>query len=694
MIAQQMKSRSILYFMMILITLFIGSNPLADAVAGTSRAFIVGVADYESPTTPDLPLVNNDLSRLYSTLTKYGQFEKKYVLRVSDNSPLKPTSTVIKSQFSQWLSKAISDDSILVYFSGHGFRDAEGNLYLATSDFDIKRPSETGLPISWVRDQIANCKAGFKLLILDSCHAGSEKNVEKDIRVSAKDLGATFEDLNNVVTIASSQADEKSLFYFDQKRSLFSFWLTEGLKGHADLNQDGNIDIDELYKYVSRRVRHSAKILFNKPQTPVRIVRTGVIDVPVVLRLQPQPLKRTLNNMAEHIAIVMQENKLKQLGVLEFMDNTNTLQEKLGGKFGLLGKYCSEEMDRQLSELKLEGGFGLVNRKRLRNALKEQGFKIDDLSSNAKLSGLSKSVGNMPVVVLGSFQSRKGRVVRLRCNLEQTSGFEELGAIGGTAELSLDEWAMLGRSASIRAEDRQVNPFNQQTENISIETQVINKLDARSEGGHILQDPTFPFDVQLVIDGKVRKGVIRGNDYFVPVSQGEVYRIRIVNKRGRKGTTAVMKLLVDGLDTLPKANADKDKQSSQEKALVTEYWGLPVTHLSDARSWILDPKEMPSDFKDVAWEVPGFVTQTGEQGKLREFKIVDAANSLAGRQGFTDQVGLITVAFYTAKPSARSLGTAAGQIREENLKERAGIAAGNLMGVVHLRYVDAKSLVN
>ena len=685
---------SISSFILFYIILLIGSQPCIYAEAGTARAILIGVTDYEAATTPDLPLVGNDVSQLYSTLTQYGQFEKKHVVRVSESSPFKPTAKVIKSQFSQWLNKAEPDDSLLVYFSGHGYRDTEGNLYMATSDFDIKCPAETGLTISWVRDQIAACKASFKLLILDSCHAGSEKSVGLDNRVAAKDLGSPFEDLKNVVTIASSQADEKSLFYFDQKRSLFSFWLTEGLKGHADFNQDGKVDIDELYKYVSRRVRHSAKVLFNNEQTPVRIVRTGIVDVPVVIDLQPQSLQHTLANMSEHIAIVMQENKLEQLGVLEFMDNTNTLREKLGGDFGLLGKYCSEELDRRLSELKLDGGFGLVNRQRLRNALKEQGFKVEDLSSNSKMAGLSKSVGNLPVVVLGAFQNRKGRVIRLRCNMQQTTGFEELGAIGGTAELSLDEWAMLGRSAAVRPEDRQVNPFNQQTENISIQAQVINKLDARSEGGHILQDPTFPFDLQFVIDGKVRKGVIRGNDYFIPVSQGETYSIRITNKHGRKGTIAVMKLLVDGLDTLPKTNPEKDKPVSLDKALVTEYWGLPVTHLSDARSWILDPQEVPREFEEVAWEVAGFVTKTGEEGKVREFKVVDAANSLAGRQGFTDQIGLITVALYSAKPSARSVGTAAGQEREENLKERAGIAAGNLMGVVHLRYVDAKSLVN
>ena len=121
-------------------------------------------------------------------------------------------------------------------------------------------------------------KAGFKLLVIDACHAGSEKGEDDKTskrQAAAKDLGEAFRDLEGVVTLASSTADQKSLIWEDKQQSLFSFWLNQGLKGHADADNDGNVDIDELYKYVFRQVTHSAKLHFPRPQTPVRIVRPG-----------------------------------------------------------------------------------------------------------------------------------------------------------------------------------------------------------------------------------------------------------------------------------------------------------------------------------------------------------------------------------------------------------------------------------
>ena len=65
-----------------------------------------------------------------------------------------------------------------------------------------------------------------------------------------------------MVTIASSTADQKSQIWEDKQQSLFSYWLDQGLKGHADADNDGNVDIDELYKYVSRQVTHRPKLHF------------------------------------------------------------------------------------------------------------------------------------------------------------------------------------------------------------------------------------------------------------------------------------------------------------------------------------------------------------------------------------------------------------------------------------------------
>jgi hypothetical protein len=271
----------------------------------------------------------------------------------------------------------------------------------------------------------------------------------------------------------------------------------------------------------------------------------------------------------------------------------------------------------------------------------------------------------------------------MQCKLEQTGDDTDLGVTtGGTAALNESEWAMLGRSTVVRTEDRRPD-LNQTatTGDTSVEAQVISRVERRTEGpaSHPFQDPTFPFRVTLTVDRQERRGEFRGNDYFIPVEKGEKYKLVIENNSGD------VALLVDGLNTLP----EKDKT----KGIVTESWGQHVS-LNDARAWILDPKEPGLASGTPKWTVSGFATATGKEGKFREFVIVDAQDSLAARQSFTDEIGLITVAFYKPKSGqrGRGLGTAAGGELGADLTERAGITAGNLMGVVHLRYVDKQAL--
>ena len=60
--------------------------------------------------------------------------------------------------------------------------------------------------------------------------------------------------------------------------------IFKGLKGHSDSNADGEVNVHELYDYVYSRVAQTAKVRFNSPQTPVRIIGSRVPGVPVVLK--------------------------------------------------------------------------------------------------------------------------------------------------------------------------------------------------------------------------------------------------------------------------------------------------------------------------------------------------------------------------------------------------------------------------
>jgi len=75
--------------------------------------------------------------------------------------------------------------------------------------------------------------------------------------------------------------------------------------------------------------------------------------------------------------------------------------------------------------------------------------------------------------------------------------------------------------------------------------------------------------------------------------------------------------------------------------------------------------------------------------------VVDAPQSAAARQGFTDQLGVITASFHVALPKGaaqKSLGTALG--REYDIQTRCydDVEPGNMLAVIHVRYVSPEEL--
>ena len=166
----------------------------------------------------------------------------------------------------------------------------------------------------------------------------------------------------------------------------------------------------------------------------------------------------------------------------------------------------------------------------------------------------------------------------LRCSLKGTQGEKALGEVGGVAVLNESEWAMTGRSVEVKPDDRrpEIGPGNQLVR--PVEDQVIARLDARANEPHPLQRQDFPFRVSINVKSQARKPLFFGNDCFVMLRNEEEYEIWIEN---RARQTIAMRLLVDGLNTLPEKETDS-------KGIAAYVIGKPVS-LNEARHWASIP---------------------------------------------------------------------------------------------------------
>jgi hypothetical protein len=199
------------------------------------------------------------------------------------------------------------DDLLLLYFSGHGVRNEQGQLFLAANDTEISILDATGIPADFVTHAMNNSRSQRQLLILDCCNSGAFAHGSKTASAVGKSMGiaSAFEGsgFGRVVltaTDATQYAWEGNKVIGDTQKSVFTHFLIEGLKGDADRDGDGRIHVDELYDYTYEQVvRRTPK------QTPGKWSYKQQGDL--VLRdnlkprdVKPAPLPSELLEMLSH----------------------------------------------------------------------------------------------------------------------------------------------------------------------------------------------------------------------------------------------------------------------------------------------------------------------------------------------------------------------------------------------------------
>jgi Caspase domain/NHL repeat/Bacterial Ig domain len=222
-------------------------------VEGSKRALIVACDRYADPELKQLQAPSQDAEAFQRILEnpKIGGFR----VTSFNNQPY----WIIKEKIDEFLQSCNRDDTVLLYFSCHGIKDKNGQLYFATINTSRKQLFSTGIESNFVNSMLDQCRAQQKVVLLDCCYSGA---FEKGRIVRAdKQINATeFFGRGNVIITASDsmqyafEGDDKIENL--RKGSYFTSALIEGLEsGKADANKDGKITYSELYDYVFDYIR-------------------------------------------------------------------------------------------------------------------------------------------------------------------------------------------------------------------------------------------------------------------------------------------------------------------------------------------------------------------------------------------------------------------------------------------------------
>jgi uncharacterized caspase-like protein len=70
------------------------------------------------------------------------------------------------------LAKADVDDTVVMFFAGHGVLDAKLDFYFAPYDMDFADPGRTGISIPQMESILSSSRSRKRLLLVDACHSG------------------------------------------------------------------------------------------------------------------------------------------------------------------------------------------------------------------------------------------------------------------------------------------------------------------------------------------------------------------------------------------------------------------------------------------------------------------------------------------------------------------------------------------
>ena len=238
-------------------------------------ALTAGVSDYANDSL-DLTYAAKDAKDFGAALERQsGGIYREVVVRILEN----PSSDELLDGL-DWLRKEVTSKDIAVIFvSGHGANDPDGDYYYLTRDSDPERLRRTAVSSFDVKKTLSALPSKV-LAFVDTCHSGNIMGARREVA----NITGVINDLtaaeNGVVVFASSTGKQYSLENPEWGNGAFTKALVEGFDGAANYTKDGRITINQLDLYLSERV----KALTGNKQTPTTTKPQTITDFPIAVK--------------------------------------------------------------------------------------------------------------------------------------------------------------------------------------------------------------------------------------------------------------------------------------------------------------------------------------------------------------------------------------------------------------------------
>jgi hypothetical protein len=216
---------------------------------GTRYAILIGTRHYPfDEHLADLRAPEQDVDGLADVLSDPFRGRFQIIKRLKNTS-----HSAILAEILQVFRSAQKDDLVLVYFSGHARLDDQGRLYLAVMNTQSNLLGATSIALAQLKEAIDNGHATRIVIVLDCCFSSvsggtiAPDGLENSMRLMSSGRG------KYILTTSLSEhvAQQKTA----AGPSVLTKHLIEGLQtGHADMDGQGYVTVDQLYQYVCSRI--------------------------------------------------------------------------------------------------------------------------------------------------------------------------------------------------------------------------------------------------------------------------------------------------------------------------------------------------------------------------------------------------------------------------------------------------------
>jgi len=212
-------------------------------------AIVIGIQNYDDNTLSKLEWTAADAKLLHETLqNRYGCKPDNTLLLVDE------TRVRIEQAIPDWLGRTDIASEVIIFFAGHAYVADDGLSFLAAKDFDLTRITESGISLSWLREQLENCPAREKLLLLDCSRVGNGADQQRQLSAARMIESLKPEkdpaEFRTTWAIAASTADQRGLDWAEKQHGLFGWFVADAYSGNGDRNQDVHLEPTELFDYL------------------------------------------------------------------------------------------------------------------------------------------------------------------------------------------------------------------------------------------------------------------------------------------------------------------------------------------------------------------------------------------------------------------------------------------------------------